>query len=111
MTLTLQTDTGLAQFLPTILAAVLGAAYGGFKIWQGYDPDTGINKLQYAKTVLIWGVAGAVAQQSGDGHSYEAIAASVALVAPVINSVWDSFLPPAIGGSRSHGRGATVNAN
>ena len=92
-----------------LMYAVLGASFGVFKFFKRREEDQPLRIPQLTKTIVIWGVAGIITSRTEGTVTQATVAGVAGGVAPTVNALWDAYLPPILGGSDTHGTGATKN--
>ena len=90
-----------------VLAGVAWALVGYLTKVQG-DPNRELQPRKAGKTVLIGAVAGGIAAGSGDPLTTEGLSVAMATAVPVVDRLWNRYLPPSWGGSRTYGAGSTA---
>jgi len=90
-----------------VLAGVAWALVGYLTKVQG-DPNRELQPRKAGKTVLIGAVAGGIAAGSGDPLTTEGLSVAMATAVPVVDRLWNRYLPPSWGGSKTYGAGSTA---
>lgn len=92
------------------LFIALGVAIAGDGLRKRHKGEE-IQTWQWLKTLLIGLVAGLLASTQAANPSGTAVSLFLAVATKLVNSAWDTYLPPKFGGSNTHGFGAELEVD
>ena len=98
----LQTDAD--TLVTPLLYVAAGLCYGGVAYFSKDRSQETFRPYQLVKTLVVYGIAGLIAFAGGSELNEEAIIGATAIAAPIADTLLNSLLAPASGGSPTKGR-------